>query len=185
MTDHTKTHPNMFVPQEFKALLDLQDVSYHNDECPNFYSEQRKEFIFCHQDAKDSEPVFSIWGADDDGGMTENELFVAHGLDELKGYLKKHDDLFAAFQSTRQYKKDSEMEGYAYLDTYKNSLAECLHVEITNGKWKTEGKYGICIYPSRGITSDNLKELERHVFKFAMAEGYADQIVAIANKGGE
>lgn len=88
---------------------------------------------------------------------------------------------FKAFQSTRQYKKDSEMEGYAYLDTYEHSLAECLHVEITNGKWKTEGKYGICIYPSRGITSDNLEELERHVFKFAMAEGYADMIREIAD----
>ena len=96
--------------------------------------------------------------------------------------------LFGAFQATRQYKKDSEpyhddyvMEGYAYLDTYEFSLAECLHVEITNGEWKTEGKYGICIYPSRGITSDNLKELERHVFKFAMEEGYADMIREIAS----
>ena len=84
---HFETHPHMFVPKEFKALLDLQDVSYHNDECPNFYSKKRKEFIFCYQDAEDSEPVFSIWGADDDGSMTEDELFVAHGLDEFKEYL--------------------------------------------------------------------------------------------------
>jgi hypothetical protein len=78
----------MFVPQEFKNLLDFEDVSYHNDGCPNFYSEKRKVFIFCYQDAEDSEPEFSIWGADDDGCMTENELFVAHDLDELKEYLR-------------------------------------------------------------------------------------------------
>jgi hypothetical protein len=95
--------------------------------------------------------------------------------------MDNQEHFFKAFQSTRQYKKDSEMEGYAYLDTYEHSLAECLHVEITNGKWKTEGKYGICIYPSRGITSDNLEELERHVFKFAGGEGYADMIREIAD----
>ena len=101
--------------------------------------------------------------------------------------MDNQEHLFGAFQATRQYKKDSEpyhddyvMEGYAYLDTYEHSLAECLHVEITNGEWKTDGKYGVTI--DRSIfTSDNLEELERHVFKFAMAEGFADMIREIAD----
>jgi len=94
---------------------------------------------------------------------------------------------FGAFQSTRQYKKDSEpyhgdyvIEGYAYLNTHEHFLTEGLYVEITNGKWRTKGKYGISIDRS-SLTSDNLEELERHVFKFAMAEGYADMIREIAD----
>ena len=100
--------------------------------------------------------------------------------------------LFGAFQSTRQYKKDSEpyhgdhvMEGYAYLNTYEHFLTECLYIEITNGEWippnhSVGGKYGVTIDRSN-FTSDNLEELERHVFKFAMAEGYADMIREMAD----
>ena len=96
--------------------------------------------------------------------------------------------LFGAFQSTRQYKKDSEpyhgdhvMEGYAYLNTYEHFLEECLSIEINgNEEWKTDDKYGVTIDRST-FTSDNLEELERHVFKFAMAEGYADMIRELAD----
>lgn len=84
---HFETHPHMFVPKEFKALLDLKDASYIHDECPCFYSEERKIFVFCHQENKASDPNFSIWAATDDGQMTDDELFVAHGLDEFKEYL--------------------------------------------------------------------------------------------------
>jgi hypothetical protein len=106
--------------------------------------------------------------------------------------MDNQEHLFGAFQATRQYKKESEpyhgdyvMEGYTYLNTYEHFLTEGLHVEITNGEWippnhSVGGKYGVTI--DRSIfTSDNLEELERHVFKFAMAEGYADMIREIAS----
>jgi len=101
--------------------------------------------------------------------------------------------LFAAFQSTREYKKDNEpyhgdgepiMEGYAYLDTFEDYLCECLHIEANNGQWDIDDAYCLQIN-NRGWSGNNLEELERHLFKFAMEEGYADRIVAIANKGGE
>tara|TARA_R100000234_G_C4963695_1_gene162956 strand:+ start:442 stop:753 length:312 start_codon:yes stop_codon:yes gene_type:complete len=96
--------------------------------------------------------------------------------------------LFKAFQSTRKYKKDSEpyhgdhvMKGYAYLDTYEHFLEECLSIEIKKGAtWRSQDKYGVTIDRSN-LTSDNLEELERHVFKFAMAEGFADMIREIAD----
>ena len=98
--------------------------------------------------------------------------------------------LFKAFQSTRKYKKDSEpyhgdhvMEGYAYLDSYEDFLAECLSIEINgNEEWKTDDKYGLLMDRST-LTSDNLEELERRLFKYAMSEdvGYADMIREIAD----
>ena len=79
------------------------------------------------------------------------------------------------------------MEGYAYLNSYEYFLTECLHIEITNGEWippndSVGGKYCLHIN-NRGWSANNLEELERHLFKFAMEEGFADRIVAIANKG--
>ena len=149
---------------------------------------------FGHGDASDTDGLRDMLKENDLDEFDRVEIQEMIEQNEALSFLNNMDQehLFGAFQATRQYKKDSEpyhddyvMEGYAYLDTYEFSLAECLHVEITNGEWippnqEVGGKYGVTI--DRSIfTSDNLEELERHVFKFAMEEGFADMIREIAS----
>ncbi len=100
---------------------------------------------------------------------------------------EEREELFEAFQCTRQKNKDSEpykgytnrMEGYTYMDTFTDWVCEALHIQIKKWPWNTDKKYCLTI-GNEGWVSDDLAELEKHLFDFAMDEGFADSIKGLA-----
>jgi len=87
LSQHTKTHPNMVVPQKVKDIFKM-DVSYHHDGCPSFVSKERKELIYWFQEGENETPTFSIWRTDDEGVMTDDEIFVGYDFNDFTAYLK-------------------------------------------------------------------------------------------------
>ena len=180
---------------DLKIPSDWDNISYGNDACPSWSVAGLHIFIdHPNPQERESGPDCPRFGVSLLSEYGEGERVFGVDTDDWNEVLRIVEEkkttweiLFKAFQSTRQKHKDSEpyhpderiMEGYTYLDTFKDWVGEGLHIEINNGD--LDWKYSLTIMNDTWA-SDDLEELERHLFDFAMSEGYCDDLEKIAAK---